>query len=163
MAGPVTITCSGCGVAFPVPTRVLRVLGHQVWVRMDRSEVYGHMATCPGFAEPGSPEPLQEVSKAVAVPDVPKADLAGRINQFLDGEHYIARGGSRACTMCGTTGAACFEALKPIKVTTEDGKEGGRVAGKACCGACRDGNTHPAPGESRGTCAEWGAEHGAKN
>ena len=32
-----------------------------------------------------------------------------------------------------------------------------------CCSVCGGGNTHTAPGEAEGTCAQWGAEHGAKD
>ena len=153
MAGPVTITCRGCGDVFPVPTRVVRVFGHEVLVVMDRSGVYGHMAACPGFAEPGSPAPVQEVSKAVETPGKPNPnpELAGRIHQMLAGGHFMSKGGSGACTMCGAGRDACLRLLN-VKATH-----------RPCCAACGNGNTHPAPMESRGTCAEWGAEHGAQN
>lgn len=156
MAGPITITCPGCLEVFPIPSQVVKILGHTVLVRMDRREAYGHMARCPGMAEPGSPAPEQEVSKAVAVPEkkLPDVELAGRINMMLTGGHFVATGGSGACTMCGVTRDACLERLKPAVAA---------MPGKPCCALCADGNTHPAPFESRGTCAEWGAEHGAKN
>ena len=156
MAGPVTITCPGCGTAFPVPVQVVRVLGHQVLARIDRSKLYGHLAECTGTTERPMDAPLDthpaEVSKAMAVPEkLPDLELAGRINMMLTGGHFMAKGGSGACTMCGVNRDACLSSLQP-----------GRKTPKACCGACGDGNTHPAPMESRGTCAEWGAEHGAK-
>lgn len=155
MAGPVTITCPGCREVFTIPTQVVKILGHTVLVRMDRSAAYGHMARCPGLAEPASPAPEQEASKAVAVPDkLPDIELAGRINMMLNGGHFMSKGGSGACTMCGVTRDACMERLKPATAA---------APGKPCCRVCADGNTHPAPMESRGTCAEWGAEHGAKS
>lgn len=161
MAGPVQITCAGCGQVFDVPTKVLSVLGHGVYVRMDRRELHGHTSRCPGFAEPATP--VEEASTTVAVPDPSQADLAGRIHLMLTGGAFMAKGGSGACTMCGTTRDGCLERLKPVRLTLEDGSEAGAAPGKACCGLCADGNTHPAPMESRGTCAEWGAEHGTPN
>lgn len=147
MAGPVTITCPGCREVFNLPTQVVKILGHTVLVRVDRSTAYGHMARCPGMAEPATPP--KEASTTVAVPEVPQADLVGRIHLMLAKGAFMARGGSRACTMCGVAGDGCLSGLKLRKT--------------ACCGACMQGNTHPAPGESRGSCAEWGAEHGAKS
>lgn len=144
----VTLACPRCGEVFPIPTHVVKVFGHTVLVRMDRSQAHGHMATCPGIAHPP-----QEASKTMAVPEkLPDAELAGRIDLMLSGGHFMAKGGSGACTMCGITRDKCLSNL---------GGHPGPAA--ACCGACGDGNTHPAPMESRGTCAEWGAEHGAKN
>lgn len=161
MAGPVTITCPGCREVFDLPTQVVKVFGHTVLVRLDRREAYGHMAKCPAMTEPGSPAPDQEASRTVAVPDKPKPDpeLAGRIHMMLAGGHFMARGGSGACTMCGVNRDACLETLRTGVAVTVNGVKRGP---DPCCPACRDGNTHPAPMESRGTCAEWGAEHGAK-
>ena len=79
-------------------------------------------------------------------PKVPQAELAGRIEQMLNGRHYMATGGSRACTMCGVNGKECLDRAKRSR--------------KGCCTACEDGNTHPAPGESF-PCAVWAEEHGA--
>ena len=139
---------------FTIPCHVLKVLGHAVWVRMDRSEAHGHMAVCPGMAEPGSPAPEQEVSKAMSVPEKmppPDPELVGRINQMLTMEAFVVKGASRACTMCGVRGDVCLSNLR---------RKGEQAA---CCPACGNGNTHPAPLEAMSTCAEWGAEHGARN
>lgn len=57
----------------------------------------------------------------------------------------IASAGKRACTMCGTTNAACMETLS------------GPGEQSACCPSCGVGNTHPAPGEDM-PCAVWAAE-----
>lgn len=132
---------------FTIPAQVLRILGHTVFVRLDRSEAYGHMADCPGMTPEPLEAPAQEASRHVAVPEVPQADLVGRIHLMLANGAFMARGGSGACTMCGVARDGCLSGLK-LRTT-------------ACCGACMQGNTHPAPGESRGSCAEWGAEHGA--
>lgn len=51
---------------------------------------------------------------------------------------------SRACTMCGTPGKSCMDGLKRTR--------------QACCGICGDGNTHPEPGESVGSCQEFAVE-----
>jgi len=159
MAGPMNITCPGCGESFPVPVQVISVnpRTHHVLCRIDRSGLYGHLAKCAGTTDRPLDAPLDthpaEVSKAMAVPDkLPDIELAGRINMMLNGGHFMSKGGSGACTMCGVNRDVCLSALQP-----------GRKTPKACCGACADGNTHPAPAENRGTCAEWGAEHGAKN
>lgn len=168
MAGPVTITCPGCGTPFHVPAQVVRVLGHTVVVRMDRSKLYGHLAECTGTTESPMDAPLDtrpaEVSKAMAVPEQPEqpeqqTELVGRIHLMLSGGHFMARGGSGACTMCGVNRDVCLETLRTGVAVTVDGVKRGP---DPCCPVCRDGNTHPAPMESRGTCAEWGAEHGAK-
>lgn len=88
----------------------------------------------------------------MAVPEkLPDIELAGRVNMMLNGGHFMSKGGSGACTMCGANRDACMRLLQV------------KASHKPCCTACRDGNTHPAPMESRGTCAEWGAEHGAKS
>lgn len=153
MAGPVTVTCGGCGVAFPVPARVIRVLGHQVLVLMDRSEVYGHQSRCAGFAEPATPS--KEASKTVAVPNddkLPEAELAGRIHLMLAGGHFMATGGSGACTMCGTNRDACLQAIQTVTGPRHP-----------CCPACANGNTHPAPGENAQTCAQWAEANGCRS
>ena len=127
-----------------MPTEILGIdeASQHVIVRMDRTELYGHLAQC---VRP------QEVSeRAQAMERHPangptKREMAGRIDQLLDGGHYVAKGGSRACTMCGTKGDACLTQLRKQE--------------RACCPACGDGNTHPAPGESQ-HCREWAALHG---
>lgn len=162
MAGPITITCSGCGVAFPVPARVVRILGHRVVVHLDRSAIYGHRTVCTG---PDDIDPAAEVSKAVAIPDKPQPDpaLAGRITMMLTGGHFMAKGGSGACTMCGVTRDGCLQQLQPLTLPLENGKPAGTVPGKPCCAVCGDGNTHPAPQEAAQTCAQWAVTHGARN
>lgn len=52
MAGPVTLACPRCREVFTIPTQVVKILGHTVVVRMDRSEAYAHMDQCPGIAAP---------------------------------------------------------------------------------------------------------------
>lgn len=123
---PVTITCPTCGTGFPVPTEVLGIDGHQVVVRMDRSELYGHLQACAaGKLEQPAAEQPRELEQ-------PK----------LKAPAYVAKG-KRTCTMCGTPGPDCLQQLTSSR--------------SACCGACGEGNTHPAPKESL-SCAEWAAE-----
>lgn len=139
-----TITCDRCGQVFPVPAEVVSVdtATNMVVVRMDRTELNGHRETCkPAVA-------AVEVRRANPVLTVPKAELAGRIGLMLDNRAYVAVGGSRACTMCGVTGTDCMTAL---------------ANSIPCCGACGEGNTHPAPGESKGLCAEWNAAREAQS
>jgi len=129
-----------------VPTDVVHVdeVTGLVYTRMDRSGLYGHLTTCAG---PAPTVPTRSTEVAKIVPSVPLGELAGRIHLMLDNRAYVATGGSRACTMCGTTGTDCMTAL---------------ANSTPCCGACGEGNTHPAPGESKGTCAEWSAAREAQ-
>ena len=55
---------------------------------------------------------------------------------------YVAKG-KRPCIMCGATNPDCLASL--VKATP-------------CCGACGDGNTHPARHEDT-PCAVWAADH----
>lgn len=105
---------------------------------MDVTPLQEHVRKC---------EPVRD--QFVLAPKVPQAELTGRIEQMLNGRHYIAAGASRACTMCGVTGQECMDRLNRSK--------------KPCCPLCGDGNTHPAPGEAVGSCAQWAAEHGAQS
>ena len=168
MAGPVTITCPTCGRAFPVPTEILGVdeSTNHVVVRMDRTELYGHLQQCVA-EQPAATTPLEDAmrrhpaGKALERPwrhndmhqpigenGPSKAELAGRMEVMLSSGAYVAKGGSRACTMCGIKGDECLRRTKRSL--------------KACCPPCQDGNTHPAPGESV-DCQVWGAQHGAQN
>lgn len=81
----------------------------------------------------------------------PDRELRGRIDRFLDTEAFIAQGGSRACTMCGVNGKDCLVAMR------------GEEKAGPCCTACSNGNTHPAPGENDGLCAEWAAGLGDRS
>lgn len=139
MAGPVSVTCPTCGQAFTVPAEVVSVdtATNRVLVRMDRTELYGHLEKC--AAKAGEAAGKQLVQRMAAA--VPPGVLTGRVHQFLDMRAYVASGGSRACTMCGMTGETCLAALSSANLP--------------CCTGCRDGNTHPAPGEAQGMCAEW--------
>lgn len=145
MAGPVTIACPGCGEHLTVPSKpiVENVQQQTVLVRMDYSGARAHFQECARRAQ----SPGTEMERRQQ-PDVPQVDLAGRIHRMLDMRAYIATGGSRACTMCGTKLGECL---------TETGKS--RVG---CCASCTGGDTHPAP---KGTmaCAEWATEHGAEH
>ena len=147
MAGPISVTCPTCGEAFPVPSRVVSVdtNTNQVLVRMDRTELYGHLRACAGEAgEAAGNKLVQRMAAAV-----PPAVLTGRVHRFLDLRAYVPTAGSRACTMCGMAGETCLAALSSANLP--------------CCTACRDGNTHPAPGEAQGSCAEWSAARGAQD
>lgn len=132
-----SIVCRLCGEGIVVTFH--RVHGNGVHLAVaDQAPLRDHYAACTGV-HAGEPAKALEVRPATSVPMV---DLAGRIGQFLDGRHYVATGGSRACTMCGMAGATC------LAIVGQNTREG-------CCRACMDGNTHPAPGEAQGTCRQW--------
>lgn len=134
MAGPVTITCPTCQRAFPVPTDVLGTDGHHVIVRMDRTELYGHLEQCAGKAA----EQLTITDQATdTIAEVQAARWPGKalarppIAQPHDVPPFIARG-KRTCVMCGETNEACMVSL---------------ADSLPCCPSCGEGDTHPAPGE----------------
>lgn len=93
MAAPVSITCPICRNSFPVPTEVVAVEDPaHVLVRMDRSDLYGHLQQCAAghaHAQPETPTP-----PPAAPPAAP----------------YVARG-TRPCTMCGTHATNCLGQL----------------------------------------------------
>ena len=156
MAGGLTVTCPTCGRLFPVPSEVLGVdqATDQVIVRLDRTELYGHLSACAG-------REVETTERGAAMERHPAGGEAPDptpIDQMLDpkGLRFVAKGGSRACTMCGINGKACFAMLKGL------GLANGKVVHAACCGPCAEGNTHPAPQEDA-TCQQWGAEHGAES
>lgn len=139
--GPVTIRCPFCRELLAVPTEVIGQDGHQVLVRMDRSGAAEHTQECAGRAG----TPAQAPGKHVA-----KAEPAKSPQQPLQsGSWFVAKGGSRACTMCGTNGEPCLVKLERVK--------------SACCPACENGNTHPAPGEAQGLCSQWAEARGAQD
>lgn len=147
MPGPVTVRCPTCRVAFSVPTEQIGQDGHHVIVRMDRSDLYGHLRTCTGPKVPGK---AVEKRRAAPVTTVPQAELAGRIHRMLDMRAYVVEAGSRACTMCGMSGASCLALA-------------GQNTREPCCRSCKDGNTHPVPGEAEGSCAQWAEARGAES
>lgn len=164
MAGPVRVTCPVCREAFDVPTEVVGVdvLRNQVLCRMDRSGLYGHLQRCAAAHPiPDDAATSHSTELAQAAGDesqrVPSGVLVGRVEQFLRGGFFMAKGGSRACTMCGITGTMCMTMLTGV------GKSDGRTVRATCCPACGEGNTHPAPGEAQGSCAAWAVEHGAES
>lgn len=138
-----TVKCTVCGKGIPV---VLKrqpaddMPAYTALVAIDMGPVQQHMQTCEGVTKPA----------ALAVP---KSELSGRVSRFLDTRAFVASGGSRACTMCGTTGKACMDKLE-VQPRSPRG---------ACCAACGAGNTHTAPGEAVGSCAQWAAQQGAKS
>lgn len=134
----VQIKCPTCHKLFNVPSEVLGQDGPSVIVRMDRTALVNHDCGTPA---PPPPAPVRGKAMLPANPH-----LAGRIGLLLEREGYVAQGGSRACTMCGTKGAECLEGLR------------GPGPRPPCCAACGVGNTHPAPGESVGSCAQYAAE-----
>lgn len=146
MAGPVTITCPVCQQAFPVPTEVLGTDGHQVVVRMDRSELYGHLQECTAESCDQRPDPEGETDARASHPAGKALERPARGVGPVALPPFVATG-RRPCLMCRTDAPACMVGLQ--------GK------GTPCCGACGEGNTHPAPGEST-DCRVWAAEHGAK-
>lgn len=143
MAGPVTITCPVCRVAFTVPVSVvgIDVENNGVLLLADRSELFGHLAEC--AAEHGK-KAGAAVVRARAVASYPKdPELVGRVHQMLRMGAFVSNAGSRACTMCGVTGPECMQRLERSR--------------KGCCPACESGNTHPAPQDTV-ACSTWAAE-----
>lgn len=138
-----TIKCTFCDTGIVVDFE--RVSAGSLMLKVsDIGPLRTHWESCPGM------DPAARPSKVVAVPatgvdPVERGRLAAHISQWLDERGYIAKGGSRACTMCGANGTDCMVALDQ--------------AGASCCDACHNGNTHPAPGEVKGVCAEWAAAH----
>lgn len=136
MAGPVTVTCPLCHVAFPVPTEVVGVdeRRHLAYVRMDRAELYGHLREC--AAKQGDVDAAGlvngEPTKAVERPPLAQPHDVPPLP-----------GGRRSCVMCGVLNAECMTRLQRST--------------KGCCPACENGNTHPAPQDTV-PCAAWGAE-----
>jgi hypothetical protein len=138
-----SIVCRLCGTGIVVAFH--RVHGNGVHLAVaDVAPLRAHYAECTGV-HPGEPGTAMVVRPKVEVPAV---DLAGRIEQLLNGQtpdggrYFVATAGSRACTMCGMNGATC---LALVAQNTR----------QPCCRACGDGNTHPAPGEAAGTCQQW--------
>lgn len=149
MATQGSIACGICGDAIPV--QLVRVSGAGEPTRVqivDDRPMVDHMRTCKGspLKALADTTPVAQPAKVERPPLRPNPYAAFRIGQFLEAEGYVSYGGSRACTMCGTRGDACLDQLR---------KEGTRPG---CCPACHNGNTHPAPGEAVGSCAEWAAE-----
>jgi hypothetical protein len=144
-----TITCTMCRKGIPVEfKRVSNAADGTVAMLMGMAPLEAHMRVCAAGEHP----------KAVAAPElsVPPVELAGRIDRLLNartprgGRYFVATGGSRACSMCGMAGASCLSLV-------------GQNTREACCPACANGNTHPAPGEAQGSCAQWAVENGAKS
>lgn len=156
--GALRIRCPHCTQDFPVPADVVEVheATNLVTVVLDRTDLYGHQQQCAAARGLPAPSPSKVLVVRGSSADVhqigcpTKAELAGRISQMLDMRAYVATGGSRACTMCGTNGAACLDQL------------GEAAKGIPCCSACGNGNTHPAPNEGS-TCAEWATEYGVRS
>lgn len=154
---PGTIMCRLCGA--PIAVEFTRLPFNVVALAPSVQPLRDHYAACPALERPPA-----EVEAPAAT--VPKAELVGRIERVLNdmtkdgGRHFVSTAGSRACTMCGMPGADCMALIgKPL--TGGTGKNLGHVNG--CCGACANGNTHTAPGEAAGTCAQWAADHGCKS
>lgn len=151
-----TIRCPICRTDYPVPTELVGVdeSTNKVLVRMDRTNLYGHMRACAAEHHQPPPAPdttvmARRVPPGPVVPTGPtKAELSGRIDQMLRMRAFVQEGASRACTMCGANGQDCLVQLEK------------RAA--ACCAACHNGDTHPVP-KGDLSCAEWGAEHGVKS
>jgi hypothetical protein len=158
---PGTIVCRLCMTA--VPVRFRRSPGSDVsngWagLLMDTRPLVAHFNSC------DMKRPSMSINDVfVLAPVVPQADLAARINTVLNvatldgGRHFVATGGSRACTMCGRPGEDCLSQL------TSQARANPGNGGTPCCAACENGNTHPAPGEAFGTCAEWAADRGTSH
>jgi hypothetical protein len=132
-----TLTCPHCRGPIELPaTVVTKDATHAtVLVKIDQSVGEKHLRECrAGRAQAEAPT-------LEAAPS--EADLAGRIHRMLETGAFVATGGSRACTLCGTTGAVCMGMVN---------KNGG-----PCCNGCGNGNTHPMP-KGDLSCAEWAAD-----
>lgn len=145
--GPVTITCPGCGEALPVPCRMVFDNTHKqtVLVRMNYAGARKHFQECAQAAA----KPTTQALEAIPVEaKVPAAILAGRMDQLLEGRHFIGKG-PRACRMCGRTNDECMSTLRT-------------KGGMPCCAACGEGDSHPIPQQDM-ACAEWAVTNGAKD
>lgn len=160
--GALRVQCPLCRVDFPVPADVIETNQdtHLVTVVLDRTELYGHLQQCAARVGAPPPSPTKVVVLRGSGADVPpqytKAELAGRVHRFLAMGAFLSRAGSRACTMCGVPGAECLEQLSETPMIS------GHPVKPACCNACRDGNTHPAPKDGE-SCAVWAETHGCKS
>lgn len=136
---PVTITCPVCRETFPVPTELVGVAedGRTVLVTMDRSELYGHLREC--AAKHGDQAGQAGATERDQAKD---AHPAGKSLELHHEPVPVAKG-TRPCVMCGTSSPDCMTSLANTV---------------PCCGACGEGNTHPAKHESI-PCAQWAAEH----
>lgn len=152
--GPVTITCPVCAESFTVPTTVLHVDAEnsRVLVSMDRTDLYGHMDQCVRTHQdtPEHPQATRE-QRAEAMAQHP----AGKgLERPLPASHsaapippFVAKG-TRPCVMCGVHATVCLANLDAQPGTSP------------CCGACGEGNTHPAKHETT-PCALWPAQSAA--
>lgn len=131
-----TLTCPHCGQGIKLPATITESdhdAGRVVLqLSKDQAEGMAHLDRC-------------RRAKALPAPTVPRAELVGRVHRMLDMRAFIATGGSRACTLCGVNGQDCQVGLEKNAA--------------ACCAGCHNGNTHPAPGEAKGTCAQWAEDH----
>lgn len=126
--GPIRVACPICRRDFTVPSKVLCVdeTNDRVLVALDRTGLYGHLTECAQSAP--VPDPPAEVAvRPTPPPPAPLPRMA-----------FVARG-ARPCLMCGASSTQCLESLRNTV---------------PCCGACGEGNTHPAKHESM-PCAVW--------
>ena len=146
-----TLSCPHCGGDIDLPATVVHTNSHsaQVLVKVDQSVGEAHLAECRAKTKPAA---INQAGPSTA-------ELTGRVDRVLAMRAYIAVGGSRACTMCGTNANVCMEQLQAG--SDDQARVGAPRAegmGSPCCNVCGSGNTHPAPGEAKGTCAEWAAD-----
>jgi hypothetical protein len=98
--------------------------------------------------------------KALEAPKALHNELVGRIHRLLDDGHYLSRAASGACTMCGTNRDDCYTRLRRnVPRAKADRSDPARWA---CCPACGNGNTHPAPMETW-DCQVWAAQYGSQS
>lgn len=135
MAGPVSITCPTCREAFTVPTEVLGIDGHQVVVRMDRSELHGHLQACAARAAEQQTVP----GKAVEHVNPPQPV---HVPSLLPVPPFVARG-RRPCVLCGAPNPECLTSVQRTR--------------SGCCAGCDNGATHPAPHDTL-PCAVWATD-----
>ena len=142
-----TITCTMCGSGIPVDFQRASLVNHGVVnLRMDMGPLEEHMRACAAGVGATSAKQVERHKPGTTVSPV---ELAGRIGLMLEQRHFIAKGGSRACTMCGMSGESCMALI-------------GQNTRQGCCKLCMDGNTHRAPQDDQ-DCAHWAVVHAPKH
>lgn len=145
---PLTITCPMCRQAFPVPADVVSVDPRHpelVMVRVDRSELYGHLREC--AAERGDQAGRDATDQDTDTK--PGKALERPAPELVNAPDPVAKG-ARPCVMCGARADTCLGALAE------------RPGTPPCCPSCGEGNTHPARHESI-PCAEWPTHAAARH
>jgi hypothetical protein len=153
-----TLRCPHCGgdVVLPAVLVSTDVPNSRAVVEVDKTVAKAHLDAC-------RPTPQVEASPVPSVLEaaVSNADLRGRVDRMLKMGAFIQRGGSRACTMCGTRGDDCLQGLRAgSDDQARSGQARAQGMGTPCCNACGSGDTHPVP-KGDLSCAQWAADYHA--